>query len=465
MRRLSFLLLLLARPAYAANSITISRPTRYQTFQRNGSDQADISVAGRFSGTPRAIEARFGAGPWTPIVAKPRGGVYSGTLRHQPSGQGTLSVRFSNATGVTASVRRVGIGDIFAVAGQSNADGIGAPTTFTPSRGIVATLYTVAGTWSTLADPTGYGGQGSVWPAVGQLMVTNVGVPIGFVPCAESGSFLVPFFDNPNWTPGGSLYMRMTSRIRAVGGVKAVLWWQGESDAAASCATGDCTYQRAEAALASRIRDDFGVPMIGAQIGEVNGQPLFSGTGPGLNVVRLAQQANWNNGTVLVGPILYDVPLPEDGVHFTSLAEKTIAAERWWAAIQRDLYGGHDGRGPRLSSASRRGNMVVVTFVDESLPLIGSALSPGAWSLTSNGRTVGVGTASITGPDQVTLVAADALVDPVTVSFAAEHSGTGATVPTDSSAVHLPAEVVVGAAVADQSTSTPGARRLHAASP
>ena len=105
--------------------ITVTSPQSYQILQRNGANVADIVISGTYSGTPTAIEASFRLGAWQTIVATPAGGVYSGTLTAQAVGQGTLTVRFTNDTSQAAQIINLGIGDVFLVAGQSNAAGFG----------------------------------------------------------------------------------------------------------------------------------------------------------------------------------------------------------------------------------------------------------------------------------------------------------------------------------------------------
>ncbi len=107
------------------NSITITTPVAYQVFQRNANNHANITITGTYSGTLTAIEASWNGGSYTTIVASPAGGVFSGTLSNQTAGQGMLAVRFTNDTAASSSKSYVGIGDIFVIAGQSNASGRG----------------------------------------------------------------------------------------------------------------------------------------------------------------------------------------------------------------------------------------------------------------------------------------------------------------------------------------------------
>jgi len=127
-------------------AIGVNTPVAWQVLQRDGSDQADIAITGWYSGSPTSIEARFAGGDWTEIDGSPSGGRFSGTLAGQ-SGQGTLEVRFANDTGKSTSVANVGIGDIFVVAGQSNAEGRATNSQSYSHATLKASVYTSSDKW------------------------------------------------------------------------------------------------------------------------------------------------------------------------------------------------------------------------------------------------------------------------------------------------------------------------------
>lgn len=148
-----------------------------------------------------------------------------------------------------------GVGDIYVIAGQSNA--ANHAETKTQSKNPLVVMYDPeTGNWASCQDPlpfasvfshligAGVKGQGSTWPELGDLLAQEDQVPIGFLSTAMGGSPL------KSWLPGGpafysefniknqpmnyNLYQRLltsTQRLLAESkGFKMVLWHQGESD-------------------------------------------------------------------------------------------------------------------------------------------------------------------------------------------------------------------------------------------
>ncbi|HTK03638.1 MAG TPA: sialate O-acetylesterase [Alphaproteobacteria bacterium] len=451
----SLFTLIFVQPVLAADSITITSPVNYQVIQRNSSNQANITISGTYSGSPTAIEASWNSGAYSTIVSSPTSGTFSGTLSAQSAGQGTLIVRFTNSTSVSTSIIYVGIGDVFIIAGQSNANGYGFNNQVYSHPTIKASLFGKDDIWKNLADPVGDGtnsvdavtGQlgagGSVWPPLATILMNNQNVPIAFVPCADSGSLIASWSRN-NSNPGDTAtrYGSMYRRINAVGNVKAVLWWQGESD----FNTNRTTYKTALVQLANNVYSDFGVKLITAQIGDRVG---VSGTG--LDNIRLAQVSAWNDaGNVLPGPALYDVNLSDesgDGLHFKSNGDIQIAANRWGAAVLKDIYGTGDARGPQLSVAeydSTKTN-VTLTFADDSLPILPASGFSG-FTIYDNSTPATISTITKPSSNQLLISLVTAATGTITVSLGEGHTGTGATVPTDSSTYNLPAEIFVNQA-------------------
>ena len=111
-----------ANPLYTA--ITLTTPASLQVFQRSGTT-GDIAIAGTFSGGgTHDIEASFNGGAYQ-TIDEDASGTFSGTLASQAQGQGTVTVRFVDDPGVTATAIHVGIGDVYVLAGQSNMSGRG----------------------------------------------------------------------------------------------------------------------------------------------------------------------------------------------------------------------------------------------------------------------------------------------------------------------------------------------------
>lgn len=330
-----------------ANTVTLASPTAYQTFQRNGSGQANIAVSGTFQGALTALETRWNGGTWTALSVNVDAGTYSGTLANQPAGQGLLEVRVTGTTATLASAAYVGIGDVFGIWGQSN--GCGRGTNYqhylSPSNGTKATLFGNDYLWHEMADPTdsdadqvdavsndftvGVGhSTGSIWPLVSTSFLTSQGVPVAFVPCALGGSAISQWAAGSSHVDRTTLYGSANYRCQQAGGVKAVLWWQGETDALNNVAT--ATYQAALLAIANNVAADLGCKFMPCKLQTCN--------------ITQSQQDKINaaignlwalGGNVLTGPDLTGLSTePEDSVHLKTDAKLASAAALWWATIK-----------------------------------------------------------------------------------------------------------------------------------
>ena len=192
-----------AAPAAAAEAgprIAIFSPRTLQVVQRGADGSADIRVRGRASGFDGAVQARWGRrGAWTTVNPNRRG-KFIVTLPAQPAGQADLTVRSALYPEIFATRAQVGVGDIYVVAGQSNASGR-SPTLLTcADPSLTAMVFGNDYRWHALADPVDSPvGQidvvsrddaagGSVWPLVAQDLMAAERAPVAFVPCARIGS-------------------------------------------------------------------------------------------------------------------------------------------------------------------------------------------------------------------------------------------------------------------------------------
>jgi hypothetical protein len=224
--------------------ITLSQPRTRQVTQRDGANRANIRIQGNLSGTAARLEARAMVMPgntnnglstdWVAVVNSPTNGAFSGILPGVTAGGWyRVEVRAVDIEGnVLASVGidRVGVGDVFVTAGQSNAACFGSPTQ-QPFDDHVSTQTLSTGNWRLATDPQpdnsgGMGGGGSAWPRLGSMLVHSNQVPIGFICLAYGGTAV------SQWAPGTGLYQNLTNALVRFGtnGVRAVLWHQGESD-------------------------------------------------------------------------------------------------------------------------------------------------------------------------------------------------------------------------------------------
>jgi hypothetical protein len=340
-----------------APTLKLTSPAEYQVFQRKGSTGA-IKITGTVTGAGlHEVQASFHGGAFQTIAANVAAGAFAGSLTGQAQGQGTLVVRLEDQPQITASVAMVGIGDVFIIAGQSNASGRATnPQSYTPSHGVTATIFGNDYIWHNLADPTdspinqvdlvsdelspanathavnGNPG-GSYWPILATDILANQAVPVAFIPCALGGSSIAQWAPGANHQDRTTLYGSMIYRAKAVGGVRGVLWEQGETDAHDGVATAD--YQASLAALAAAIHADLGVKLIAAK--------LQSGgtyaTQPQTDAINAAIGAEWAaDPNVAAGADLSGLIVDDGYAHIITNADMAAAGALWWSAIASSVY-------------------------------------------------------------------------------------------------------------------------------
>ncbi|MEI6781900.1 MAG: sialate O-acetylesterase [Verrucomicrobiota bacterium] len=261
--------------ASKAGVLTLTRPKTRQIVQRDGSNQASIRIQGTWSGTADRLEARAVMMPgatnngvstdWAVVVNAPTNGPFVGILPGVTAGgwyRVEIRAVYGGATTMVATgVDRIGVGDVFVTAGQSNAACFGSPTQ-RPSDDHVTACILASGAWQFAADPQpdnnpgGMGGGGSAWPILGSLLVQSNHVPVGFVGVAYGGSAL------SQWLPGTSFFQYLTNALRTFGtnGVRAVLWHQGETDSVNSTTAISYAQQISNVVASSRSAAGWSVP-------------------------------------------------------------------------------------------------------------------------------------------------------------------------------------------------------------
>jgi hypothetical protein len=324
----------------AALAITISQPTQYRVFQRAGTT-GDIAISGLYVNGPHEVEARFNGGSWQSIGTGSIG-YYSGTLTGQAQGQGTLEVRIASSPATTASVTLVGIGDIFIIAGQSNASGAGTNNQVYTHATLKAALFGNDYLWHDLIDPTDTGlnqvdtvssdgsggeiGKGTVWPLLATHFLASQGIPCAFVPCALGGSGIVAWLPGANHQNRATLYGSMVYRALQVG-AKAILMWEGEANAAAGMSR--ATFNGHLDTIANALVVDTGAKLMPCKF-----QRCASIADADEDAINGAIGDAWaDNMNVLTGPDL-SVLSSDDDNHLKSDVNLAAAAALWWSSLQ-----------------------------------------------------------------------------------------------------------------------------------
>ncbi|WP_372897417.1 sialate O-acetylesterase [Stieleria sp.] len=412
-----------------SDSITLTSPKANTPHQRDeGTDTAEVDVAGTYIAEtdPASIEWRHNGGTWATLDASPSGGTFSETVT-VPMGQGDFEVRFSDQTDVTASKALVTVGDIYIVAGQSNAVGqLGSAQTYSHAS-LTALMYQQAASdWAELADPTHTGtSSGSYWLKLATELMASDNVPVAFIFTAVSSTNLVT--GGAAWKPTptyGTTLTNAVARVTAanVNGARAVLWDQGETDA-----TDGATYAN-ELQAYSDLIDAFqtltgfsSLKLITVSVGHTPGATAAS-----VDAVRQAQlDASVADADIFLGPVCYT----RSGIHWGTDADALYMGALWYYAIQRAFESG-TVKHPELSSLAINDDTFELTF---DADLKSGDTYPTALFSIDDGGAVTVSAATYVSARRVDVQAAASLSGAATLSMASGTSGSNVTPPRSAS--------------------------------
>lgn len=343
----------------AGVGLRVESPQLYQVVQRNAKNAGTVRVRGKF-GTPAKaadrVEYRIGSeehpGEWRKLDAVIKGGVFDATVEIQAGGWYTIGVRalVKDKPVAEASVDRIGVGEVFVVAGQSNSANHGAEKQTAKTKQVSA--FDGVG-WQFADDPQpgASGSGGSFLPPFGDAMADKFGVPVGLVACGIGATSVREWlpkgttFPNPptietnvkkvgdTWESKGSIYATFRDRMKSLGpnGFRAVLWHQGESDANQADATRTLSGKLYRQYLEKLIRDsrkDLGweVPWFVARASYHSPNDRTSAD------IRDAQASLWKDRLALEGPDSDALTgdLRDDGgkgVHFSGSGLRAHAAK------------------------------------------------------------------------------------------------------------------------------------------
>jgi hypothetical protein len=434
--------------------VRVLGPKPYQIFQRDASGRANITVTGIFQGRPAAIEARWNGGRWQTLVEHPAGMLFDGSLLNQNAGQGILEVRFADNPSVFWRQRYIGIGDVYLIAGQSNAEGRIVEPQFYKHAALRASVFDQQNRWREAYDPTdtSFTNQYSVWPLLATKIMSASGIPVGFITTGQGATGLVAPGAAP-WTRPGWAYAACLTSVRnsRTSGLKAILWYQGETDATSPVMT-EAQYRDALKKLRRDLSADLGLgqlPLITAQLAYFHSNGTTE-TAASLNAVRLAQ-ADPQDSLIFTGPILYDLNISEasggDGQHIRTPAHAQVEAARWWQALKPLFYGGTEARGPRMRSLRKVDpSHIDVAWTLSAGPLRLSDTSGAGWRVTDESGPLRITAARLRDANTIRLTLERDMSGRTSVSWANYNDAVGVAL-TDSSADALPAEPFIERAV------------------
>jgi len=186
-----------------------------------GFDRAELQIFqqdGRVVDDWKSIELRRKDNSLFYRLAVPAGGWYTVKLR-------LLKEKTVMSEGASEPF---GVGEVFVVAGQSYATNCNDKLfeVKEPQQRVVCWDHQ-SKAWRTANDPQSVVDgtkDGSIWPLVGDELVSLFDVPVAFVNVAYGGT------SSEQWLPGGALHKNLVEACGKTQKFRGVLWQQGESD-------------------------------------------------------------------------------------------------------------------------------------------------------------------------------------------------------------------------------------------
>lgn len=347
--------------------VTINKgPVDWQIIQRDASGFGQITLEGTYIAIGTDISVRFrvvhedNGAPvskgldWMDADLDPTEKTFKITINQIPQGglyriESGIRRTHSDSRMMRGDyIHHIGVGDIYVIAGQSNASGTGKGEAFDPpilgvhvfgndERWKLAThpLEDATGTLHPITI-TGIFHGTSPWLSYGRNMFMKTGVPIGLIPTALGGSSISLWIDES--LEPAELFVNMYDMIRKAGGnVAGVLWYQGESDCPFTHSDSADIYRQKFIRFVDLIRAltrNPNLPVFTAQLSRYANTdwPTFDFS----EMRELQRQIAKNNEKVFM-IVTVDLPM-SDGIHISGIGNK-ILGERFADAALTELFG------------------------------------------------------------------------------------------------------------------------------
>ncbi|WP_461097597.1 sialate O-acetylesterase [Spirosoma luteolum] len=334
--------------------ITVSFPTPSSVFQRDNANQSRFPVHGQIIPTVDYVEARLvpmtiGQGQdldWSRLATPAADGYFTG-LMTASGGWYRLDVRAIRGGQVVAiqSVEPMGIGEVFAVAGQSNGQGIDNRDAADPADTRVICIphlnktdtlrMPLPGRARTVSATTVIGPRGLTswcWGRLGDRLAARLNVPVLFMNSAWSGTAVRNWREsitadstatsyNEYFRPGmpyGNLKRILQDYVPLLG-IRAVLWHQGEAEFYDTDPAAPNYYSDLETVIRQSRQDaGFSVPWVIARASMDNNLYANYGLTHYDPVVSAQNRIVQTVANTYYGPDTDIIQMPRtDGVHFS----------------------------------------------------------------------------------------------------------------------------------------------------
>lgn len=409
--------------------INLTAPLERAVYQREKGGSAEVTISGSYSividkievqATPVAANQGSAIG-WTTLQEKPTGGAFSGTLR-LAGGWYKIEVRGIRGgvmVGNIGTIERLGVGEVFIIAGQSNAQGMNysSPVANDDRVNYVSYNNEIGNGLGDLPAPAfsrmnnanitmGLRGHGTwCWGILGDLLTQKLNVPVMFVNTAWDGTSIRNWWQSAQGIPTGNVYsspqllfpalmpyanLRLSAQHYAKQyGVRAILWMQGETDnSPLNMSFGE--YKNSLQSLIGKLNSDINrqVPWVIARTSYVD----FRSN----STIVAAQNSVISDlpGIAFAGPETDNLPVQRiDGTHFYGDVQLNTLANAWGESLSLNFFSTANPvpvtQEPRITSTCAADN----SSLNLSLP---EGYLNYEWSLSVNGNTQYRGARSIT---------------------------------------------------------------------
>lgn len=332
-----------------AAELDVVIPTERAVYQRNENNQADLLVQVKYD-ADKIISATLYDSEDQPLCGEttlaPFGEdgdlvIYEATIPGIPAGGWyKISISAKDSAGVEEAaevVDKIGVGEVFITAGQSNSCSFGGAKT-QAQEDMVSAFDPAQDIWVHCDDPqpciSGYAKgneEGSPWPSAGDELYTRLQVPIGFVTTGFGGSTIAELVDKH--------YAPIKDAIETLRpyGYRAILLHQGEGDSGIKTSTED--YAASLTELIAKTRVDAGYDLIWL-IANAAYTPYTSLDDN--NKILEAQKQVCDEETIFLGPLTDDMDKDsgyrrkQDNLHFNEEGLKEHG-RRWAESIEAKL--------------------------------------------------------------------------------------------------------------------------------
>jgi hypothetical protein len=406
--------------------IDVTAPLERAVYQRETNGTANVTISGSYSIPVDKIEVKVSPimqnqGKeigWRTLHEKPVGGVFSGVV-NITGGWYKVEVRGIKGdimVGNIDAISRLGVGEVFVISGQSNAQGmVDYRITSVPPPGAQDDRVNYVSYnnefLNSLGDPPvptfnhvdsfegnmGMRGHGSwCWGILGDLLAQKMNVPIMFVNTAWDGTSIRNWWESaqgiptrgvysnpqplfPSQMPYGNLKLSMQHYAKQYG-VRAVLWMQGETDNY-PLNMGIDEYKNNLKSLIGKLGSDVGrqIPWVIARTSYVDYRSNSN--------ITIAQNSVINElpGIAFAGPDTDNLPVQRpDGTHFYGNQNLTTLANAWNDALSVNFFSTVNpvsvSQEPKITSlCADNNNSVNLTLPDGYLNY--------EWTMSVNGGT------------------------------------------------------------------------------